>query len=338
MIFGCTDLDEDRDRAGDGGEFETSSLSQETTCNPVVSLFPVNARHNTGFDWTSCPTGTYCNLYCPPQAQSVSNSDYHGGIDIFADPGAPVVAAQAGQINEAFSNPSGGKVVYVRDACGWNHYYAHLETIDPSLYLGKYVSAGAPLGTVGRTGNAAGTQHHLHYGTYNESWTPTNPFTQLNAVEWSSCSGMNGNTPGGANLALGAACSSDSVYGTGWDCTRARDGVVSVSSKWTSTGTVPTHWLVYDLGWTRTVNGYIVRHAGAAGEPTYFNTQQFRIQSATSWSGPWTDEVIVDNNAQANVTTRSYYTPKALRFIRLYITDPGIDNWARIPEFEVRGP
>jgi hypothetical protein len=150
--------------------------------------------------------------------------------------------------------------------------------------------------------------------------------------------GMNGNTPTGANLALGAACSSDSVYGAGWECTRARDGVTSGSSKWTSAGTTPTHWLTYDLGSTRTVNGFIVRHAGAGGEETYYNTQQFRIQSATSLGGPWTDETAVDNTAQESVTTRSYNTPKSLRYVRLYITDPGIDNHARIPELEVRGP
>jgi hypothetical protein len=155
---------------------------------------------------------------------------------------------------------------------------------------------------------------------------------------WYGTGGMNGNTPGGVNRALGVSCMSDTSYGTGWDCGRARDGVTSASSKWTSTGATSTHWITYDLGYYRTVNGFIVRHAGAAGEPAYFNTQQFQIQSGSSWSGPWTDETVVDNNAQASITTRSYYTPKALRFVRLYITDPGIDNYARIPEFEVWGP
>lgn len=159
------------------------------------------------------------------------------------------------------------------------------------------------------------------------------------ALSWapvqSAC--MNGNTPSGTNLALGAACNSDTVYGPGWDCTRARDGVTDGGSKWTSTADSSTHWLTYDLGSTRTVNGYIVRHAGAGNEPTYYNTQQLKLQTASSLSGPWNDDATVDNNAQANVTTRTYCSPKAVRFIRLYITDAGIDNYARIPEFEVRG-
>ena len=162
----------------------------------------------------------------------------------------------------------------------------------------------------------------------------------LAALSWAPVGGggMNEGTPGGANLALSAACSSDTVYGAGWECTRARDGVTDGGSKWTSTGASATHWMSYDLGTTRTVNGYIVRHAGAGGEPAHFNTQQFRIQTATSASGPWTDQAVVDNTAQASVTTRSYNTPTPVRFVRLYITDPGIDNYARIPEFEVRGP
>src|SRR6185436_4118679 len=34
---------------------------------------------------------------------------------------------------------------------------------------------------------------------------------------------------------------------------------------------------------------------------------------------------------------RSYFTSKQLRFVRLYITSAGSDNYARIPELEVWG-
>jgi hypothetical protein len=37
------------------------------------------------------------------------------------------------------------------------------------------------------------------------------------------------------------------------------------------------------------------------------------------------------------VTYRSYVTPKSLRYIRLYVTDAGIDDYVRLPEFEVIG-
>jgi lysophospholipase L1-like esterase len=149
---------------------------------------------------------------------------------------------------------------------------------------------------------------------------------------------MNGSVPTGTNLArLASSWQTDSNYSADFDGSKAIDGIVSPNSKWCTANTSPPHWLALDLGATRLVNGYIVRHAGDAGEYTYFNTKSFRIQSAPSMSGPWTDETVVDNSAQTNVTVRSYNNPKLLRYVRLYITNPGIDNYARIPEFEVWG-
>ncbi|MCC6485457.1 MAG: discoidin domain-containing protein [Armatimonadetes bacterium] len=149
---------------------------------------------------------------------------------------------------------------------------------------------------------------------------------------------MTNTTPGGVNLSLQATqIHTDSDFNAEQAGLKAIDGVVSVASKWTSAGTSPPHWLVLDLGAMKTVNGFIIRHAGAAGEPAYYNTESFSIQSASSIDGPWQDEVIIDNSVQEAVTARTYLTPKQLRYVRLYITDAGIDNYARIPEFEVRG-
>jgi hypothetical protein len=181
-----------------GEEQESEGLSkvaesgQGVLCAAQMTRFPVNERHNTGYDTTYC-TPTYCSLYCPPSAQTVSNSDYHGGIDIFADPGAPVVAAQNGTISYTFSDTSGGIVVYIVDDCGWNHYYAHLQGTAPGIQIGSYVTAGTLIGYVGNTGNAAGTQHHLHYGLYDGGWTAYNPFSMLYANEASSCGGGGSN-------------------------------------------------------------------------------------------------------------------------------------------------
>lgn len=151
-------------------------------------------------------------------------------------------------------------------------------------------------------------------------------------------SAMTNSTPSGANLSLQATqVQTDSNYDGNYTGQKALDGVVSAISKWTSAGSSPPHWLALDLGALKTVNGFIVRHAGAAGEPSYMNTKSFAIQSSSGPDGPWVDEALVDNSAQEAVTARSYVTPKQLRYVRLYITDTGIDNYARIPEFEVRG-
>lgn len=150
--------------------------------------------------------------------------------------------------------------------------------------------------------------------------------------------GMVDEVPTGDNLSLTASqVAVDSQYGPDWGGNKAIDGVLDSSSKWASADAAPPHWLKLDLGAEKTVNGFIVKHEGATGSPSYWNTEQFRIQSGTSYDGPWTDETVVDNSAQANITNRKYVTPKSLRYVRLYITDPGPDNIARIPEFEVRG-
>ncbi len=140
--------------------------------------------------------------------------------------------------------------------------------------------------------------------------------------------------PRGTNIAPQATQgSTDSTYSSTYAGARAIDR--NTATKWMSTGVSGTHWLRLDLGANRVISGYVVRHAGAGGEPATYNTQQFAIQSGASYNGPWTTEVTVDNSGQFNESARSYIVPRTLRYVRLYITDPGIDNYARIPEFEV---
>jgi len=155
---------------------------------------------------------------------------------------------------------------------------------------------------------------------------------------WPDSSIFNSNPPTGTNLApYSLTVQTDSVYGPDWSGSNAIDGIVSVSSKWVSANTAPPHWLALDLRGNRTVNGYIIRLAGAAGEPTTYNAEALAIQTATSLSGPWFTEGTIDNSARASIINRSYVNPSQVRYVRLHITDPGVDNHARIPEFEVLG-
>lgn len=189
--------------------------------------------------------------------------------------------------------------------------------------------------------------------SYCDGWnidsTPTNPNPQKDQIlsdldaavaqhyRWPDS--FNSDPPTGSNLApYSTAVQTDSVYGSQWSGINAIDGVVSVASKWASANTAPPHWLALDLGRNWVVNGFIIRLPGAAGESTAYNAEALSIQTAGSMSGPWATEGTIDNRAQASVINRSFVTPRTLRYIRLYITDAGIDNIARIPEFEVWGP
>jgi murein DD-endopeptidase MepM/ murein hydrolase activator NlpD len=86
----------------------------------------------------------------------------HLGIDIAAPRGTAVVAVGNGRVEKVEIGGAGGRAVWVNeDGSGRHHYFAHLETI--AVTRGQRVRAGQTIGTVGTSGNAAGSTPHLHY-------------------------------------------------------------------------------------------------------------------------------------------------------------------------------
>jgi len=90
----------------------------------------------------------------------------HAGIDIAAPAGTPVLAAADGVIIGNRVTAIGGNVLWLIGAGRRLYYYAHLRELASGMRMGRSVSAGEPLGTVGNTGNAVGTAPHLHFGIY----------------------------------------------------------------------------------------------------------------------------------------------------------------------------
>ncbi|HEX8127601.1 MAG TPA: M23 family metallopeptidase [Pyrinomonadaceae bacterium] len=95
-----------------------------------------------------------------------SGGRLHEGQDIFAARGTAVRPAAEGYVVRVGENSLGGNVVFVVGAGGRSYYYAHLDAHAPGLAVGDYVTRESVLGYVGTTGNAAGTQPHLHFGVY----------------------------------------------------------------------------------------------------------------------------------------------------------------------------
>ncbi|MCX7717543.1 MAG: discoidin domain-containing protein [Candidatus Sumerlaeaceae bacterium] len=149
---------------------------------------------------------------------------------------------------------------------------------------------------------------------------------------------VNLTAPGGTRIATGITATADSTFGTGFEPAKAFDG--SLATKWTSTNTNPTHFLIADLGSVKTITGYVVRHASAGGESTNFNTLGFYIETSTAGTGgPWTINTVVRTANPGGTppasTMLAYTTPVSARYVRLFINDPGGDAYARIPEFEI---
>ena len=87
--------------------------------------------------------------------------DFHAGLDIAAESGAPVYATAAGKVIEAGYHSSYGNLIVVDHGFGIQTRYGHLSKL--SVKQGEQVKRGDVIGLVGATGRATGP--HLHYET-----------------------------------------------------------------------------------------------------------------------------------------------------------------------------
>ena len=85
----------------------------------------------------------------------------HGGVDMRARPGTPVLATADGVVEWAGPNPDSGfgTMIKLVHNYGFTTLYAHLDEAD--VRVGQYVREGEPIGKAGNTGRS--TAPHLHY-------------------------------------------------------------------------------------------------------------------------------------------------------------------------------
>jgi hypothetical protein len=176
---------------------ESASVGQEVRCAPRMSVFPVRAPHNIGYDRASCGTGT-CRTSCPDQN---ANSDWnpagtHNGIDVFAFQRAPLVAVASGTIVAVgTASRTSGLRVRLRDECGWEYFYGHLDQAVVSV--GQRVSAGQLIAYMGRTGTAS-THLHFNVSPDGQYLRDINPFQLLRSTSPTACQAASAPTPGPA--------------------------------------------------------------------------------------------------------------------------------------------
>ncbi len=113
-----------------------------------AAVFPVRTR--------AVDYGTATNRFGAPRPGHV-----HGGQDVFAPAGTPLVAIRAGVIVEAGTDGARGNHVSVYSLAARTTFaYFHLQA-PTALRVGERVSAGARLGAVGCTGSCQGDHLHL---------------------------------------------------------------------------------------------------------------------------------------------------------------------------------
>nr|WP_238341513.1 discoidin domain-containing protein [Actinopolymorpha rutila] len=139
------------------------------------------------------------------------------------------------------------------------------------------------------------------------------------------------------NVAAGRPATSSHGHAT---AARATDGAWDEFEDGWVADAKQTTWLAVDLGATRTIRGYRVKHAGYGGSPsaTAFNTRDFSVQVSDRPRGPWTTVDAVSCNTD-NLTDRLLPRPAGARYVRLQVTRPTqtADSTTRILEFEVLG-
>ena len=107
--------------------------------------------------------------YVFPLRGTVSYGRYHHdypATDIFARIGTPVLACVRAEVLRLSRTDTGkgGLSLTLRGEDGWRYYYAHLSAVVTPLSPGDVVEAGQLLGLSGDTGDAHGTDPHLHFG------------------------------------------------------------------------------------------------------------------------------------------------------------------------------
>lgn len=139
---------------------------------------------------------------------------------------------------------------------------------------------------------------------------------------------------GEVNLALNKTATGSTACNANESPAKAVNGSVSggTTDKFCSLAT--SKWLRVDLGSSQTVKRFVVKHAGAGGESTAWNSRDFNIQTSSNGIS-WTTVTTVSGNTAS--TSTHAITARTARYVRLNITTPAQDGnpAARIYEFEV---
>ncbi|GMU03639.1 hypothetical protein KH5H1_77620 [Corallococcus caeni] len=139
---------------------------------------------------------------------------------------------------------------------------------------------------------------------------------------------------GYVNLALNKPATGSTACNSSETPAKAVNGSVSGGTTDKFCSLASGAWLQVDLGSAQTVSSFVVKHAGAGGESSTWNTRAFTIQTSSNGTN-WSTPVTVTNNT-ASTSTHPISATSA-RYLKLNVTTASQngDPATRIYEFEV---
>lgn len=144
-----------------GRKVEVEELQRNVTQEPTTTVIakgtlerPKTASYGA-FIWPT--SGRISSYFGGRTLYGVYN--YHSGLDIAANYGTPIVAADGGTVSFSGWRTSYGNLVIITHDNGWQTYYAHNSSLLVSV--GQKVYRGQSIAKVGSTGNSTG--NHLHF-------------------------------------------------------------------------------------------------------------------------------------------------------------------------------
>src|SRR5574337_5647 len=164
-----------RERSGAPSPSPTSPGSEDVISSPARYTAPIHGEWHSsgGFD---------------PVSMRPNGRKGHLGVDMRVPGGTPVYPLANGIVSNVGTDPLGGNVVNIKHDNGVRTYYAHLGTVQAQK--GDKVTTNTIIGTVGNTGNARTTVHHLHFQVWKDNqiqnpdkYFTVPPYTNLSAEE-----------------------------------------------------------------------------------------------------------------------------------------------------------
>lgn len=147
-----------------GSSSSSGSQSSQTTASASGFLWPIasSRRVTSPFGWRTHPI--------------TGRQHLHGGIDIAAPNGTPIMASKAGVVVISQYGSSYGNYVVISHPDGTRTLYAHMSQRNVSA--GDTVRQGQTVGLVGSTGSSTG--NHLHF----ETWTGSSSSSRVNPMQF----------------------------------------------------------------------------------------------------------------------------------------------------------